>query len=67
MAHSLSELREHKATEKSREVRATPNSMKLSHISYDVLTPNPIKGSDNHQFAHLHQFSLMYDEVVVVL
>lgn len=67
MAHSLSELREYKVTEKSQCVRASPNTMKNQHIPNNSLLPRPIKGTDNHQLARLHQFSLVYDEVVVVL
>lgn len=63
----LPELREHQVTRKLRNVRAVSNRMKQQHISEITLPLEPMKETDNCQFAYLHQFFLMYDDVVVVL
>ncbi|AKH38880.1 hypothetical protein AAW31_15465 [Nitrosomonas communis] len=63
----MSELRERKVIEKLQDVRAVPNYMKQKYIPGVNQFIYSLKKFGRCQFAHLHQFLLMYDDVVVVL
>lgn len=63
----LFKMRESQAMTKTQSVRDACNLMNIMNAIKRILLDMLLAGLRNRQFAHSQQYSLLYDEVVVVL